>query len=791
MAITKTKITGDIALPDGTIPSQSSVTFTMTGFDTDAVADATIAPRSVTSVLSDAGALDVDLWSNEDGERTTFYNVRLNIYNGNSPKIFDVGKIEVPTTGGPYDLNDLLPIAPPSGATVDEYIAQLQSAVAAAEAAADTAVAAATPAAELIANVRVTRDAFSELASVTASDLDVGDYARVMAVGAVYQRAADAAADAHLDYSGSGGVKWYVVTGANGVTPMSIGAIGTGDDSASIIAWLDVLEGSGLTGWVDRDYYFASTVSHSGAVRIRGAWSDAARLVYTGTGDGLVLTGAVDLDGIVIDGNLSASAVPEVSSPEVGAICSIHGPVTSGGAYLSGVRLGRVRVQNSRRRTGLLLANLSNFNIEHIEVIASYGHGIMLNGLKDGIIKSYRFDKIGNLAAEGSRLGAGIAMFTEGSIGKKPSEWYDSTGIQPTLNVEIGCGQGSRTTDTAIYLHDTYATGLTGVRFGHFQGILIGKDGIKFRDGATYCSISSAQIEKVALRGAVIEDSGTDNCNMSVDIRESGYDSLGEWLGGDRNYTGGTGEGESLNTVPGGIKVTDSSGSVVTGTVRSVRDAPDDDSEGHALTFSDCDGCTVDITALDCDGMVRFNAITNCTLRAKAINMGRNGIAGTSTAAVYCNDAGSECDGNVIEVIAGETSGAVVQDYALRINGTGTNFDISVKYGASDFNFPSGIVTRCDSATAVYRGPDQIAGRENVSFDGFGIGTITHDSGVVTPMFFTHEGTSNYGVKLNSSSASTATLGLYDLSTGSAVASTTRVINWVAIRGRSANGWTY
>lgn len=224
MAITTTNITGDIALPDGTIPSKSSVTFVMTGFDTDASADTTIAPRSVTSVLSDTGALDVDLWSNQDGERTTFYNVRLNIYNGNSPKVFDVGKIEVPTTGGPYDLNDLLPIAPPSGATVDEYIAQLAASVASAEAAADTAVAAATPAAELIANVRVTRDEVSDLAGVTASDLGVGDYARVMAADAVYQRAADAATD--FEYDGAAGVRFKRAPKPHWAEPMhSVGGI--------------------------------------------------------------------------------------------------------------------------------------------------------------------------------------------------------------------------------------------------------------------------------------------------------------------------------------------------------------------------------------------------------------------------------------------------------------------------------------------------------------------------------------------------------------------------------------
>ena len=294
MAITKTKITGDIALPDGTIPSQSSVTFTMTGFDTDAVADATIAPRSVTSVLSDAGALDVDLWSNEDGERTTFYNVRLNIYNGNSPKIFDVGKIEVPTTGGPYDLNDLLPIAPPSGATVDEYIAQLAASVAAAEAAADTAVAAATPAAELIANVRVTRDEFSELASVTASDLDVGEYARVMSVGATYQRAADAATDARLDYSGSGGVKWYYIVSGT-IRASALGYVTDGvTDNADVIKIVEAIlreQGGGLAlldGGGTAVSSYPMIVPSFSKVEIEG------ELSYTGVGNAGVYLGQLN-----------------------------------------------------------------------------------------------------------------------------------------------------------------------------------------------------------------------------------------------------------------------------------------------------------------------------------------------------------------------------------------------------------------------------------------------------------------------------------------------------------------
>jgi len=57
------------------------------------------------------------------------------LYNGRSPTLVDLGKIEVPDTGGPYDLNDLLPVAPPAGATVADYLAYLESAVSAAESA--------------------------------------------------------------------------------------------------------------------------------------------------------------------------------------------------------------------------------------------------------------------------------------------------------------------------------------------------------------------------------------------------------------------------------------------------------------------------------------------------------------------------------------------------------------------------------------------------------------------------------------------------------------------------------
>ncbi len=137
--VNTTTITGFIVLPNDTIRERSSVIFTMTGFDTDADDNATVVSVPVEAQIGSDGAISIDLWPNPEGVRTTFYRVTFSIYNGIKPILVDGGLIEVPITGGPYDLNDLLPIAPPSGATVDEYIAQLAAAVTAAGASATSA----------------------------------------------------------------------------------------------------------------------------------------------------------------------------------------------------------------------------------------------------------------------------------------------------------------------------------------------------------------------------------------------------------------------------------------------------------------------------------------------------------------------------------------------------------------------------------------------------------------------------------------------------------------------------
>ena len=130
MAVNTTKITGFVNLPTGVDAARSKVIFKLSGFDTDNDDRAVVLPADVKVVTGLTGEIDVDLWPNSEGLRGTMYAVRFEVFNGNRPTQFDAGKIIVPDTGGPYDLNDLLPISPPSGASVDDYIAHLSASVA-------------------------------------------------------------------------------------------------------------------------------------------------------------------------------------------------------------------------------------------------------------------------------------------------------------------------------------------------------------------------------------------------------------------------------------------------------------------------------------------------------------------------------------------------------------------------------------------------------------------------------------------------------------------------------------
>lgn len=584
------------------------------------------------------------------------------------------------------------------------------------------------------------------------------------------------------------------------LTPAMFGATGSGNDRAAIVAWLAALTASGATGWVDRDYSFASTIGHSGSVKIRGPFSDNARLIYTGTGDGLEFTGQVDIDGLVVDGNLASDAVP-TSTSEAGCLLGIHGPMTGAPGYLSGVQIGRLRVQNTRRRAALAMVNLSNFSVDRIEASGTFGNAFHMVGLNNGRIGSYAFDRVGNLAAESSRLGAGISFYAEGDASKQPAIWYVVGGIQPTDNVQFGEGQGSRTTDTSIYLHDTYGSGVKNVRFGHYQGYLLGKDGVKFRGGAKNCSVSSCQLRKVGLRFAVIEDAGSDdNRILNIDGEQAGYDVLGEWLDGapgTRNFTSAAnGLNQTLNQTPGGVRMSGVQRSRMTGSVRAVRDAPHDGAEGNAVNFRSCVDCEMDIVADDADGLVRIGDLTRCVLVADATNMGRN--LSNTTAAVYCDDAADQSSNNVLRVISRERSGSAVLAYACRINGTGSGWDADVKFVGPHL-LTSGIVTRADSAAFTsYSGGRQVEYfRGAIAFDASALAVVTHNYGFAPSVQVITEGTLFYEVDVYANDTTTTTFRLRqsDDSTANSssdlVPSVTRTVNYTLAKYRLAAGFPW
>lgn len=87
----------------------------------------------------------------------------------------------------------------------------------------------------LFENVTLTRDNFADLAAITSSDVAIGDYARIVSIDAIYQRAPDAATDADLDYSGGAGVKWYIAKKEPGIFSSSYGSSNLVSLSASFL----------------------------------------------------------------------------------------------------------------------------------------------------------------------------------------------------------------------------------------------------------------------------------------------------------------------------------------------------------------------------------------------------------------------------------------------------------------------------------------------------------------------------------------------------------------------------
>lgn len=263
MTLTRTNIIGRITLPDDTNPVNSVVRFIMTSFDTDDTENATIIQIPIDAAIDALGDIDVNLWPNPLGVRTTFYSTYARIPDGNTNDVISIylGQISVPSTGGPYDLNDLLPIAPPAGADVADYIAQL---AAAATTASDSAVSAASSAAQAALYEGIWLDDAPAVIADTSltytpaqpSTVTAGDYVRTRNEGFSYIVADTAATDYHAITAGS--VKLYAVPRDGAITATQIG-ITDGSNGTTLFTQLCASNLDGITRFIcDVDFDLAS-----------------------------------------------------------------------------------------------------------------------------------------------------------------------------------------------------------------------------------------------------------------------------------------------------------------------------------------------------------------------------------------------------------------------------------------------------------------------------------------------------------------------------------------------------
>lgn len=191
MSITLRRITGTVALPDGTIPAHGRIEFELTGWDAEG--PDLVAGSVISAALDSEGGLDVDLWSTANGGRGLTYAVRLHHFCAVSQAQRSVSLPPIFVSAGEGDLAlaDLLAIPAPAPDVPDA----LAQAVGAAAAAADSADAAADSAdAAAAAAARVDLGEIDAARVQTASDASAAAASRADAV-----RAAEDAAIAQSD----------------------------------------------------------------------------------------------------------------------------------------------------------------------------------------------------------------------------------------------------------------------------------------------------------------------------------------------------------------------------------------------------------------------------------------------------------------------------------------------------------------------------------------------------------------------------------------------------------------
>lgn len=326
---------------------------------------------------------------------------------------------------------------------------------------------------------------------------------------------------------------------------------GSGDSLSALERCAERAVATGAQMWIDRDYRFAGTWRPPANLVLRSSFSNAARLIYTGTGDGIEVTGPIDVDGLVVAGLLPADRRRARDT----VLFGVHGAL-GGERALGSVRIGRLRVADSGM-SGFAAINLSRPSIQLLEVSNVYGQGVLLAGLDHAKVDAISARNVGDLQRSGSRRGSAVLMAAET---KAIAGWYGGKvgGVRPMQALRIGSVSARSTTDTAVYAHNDRQTGFTGLEIGSVDVRTAGKDGFKVRAGVERVRVGTVQVARVGGAGCVIEGARDVRLDRVV-VDGYGVDALGDVLGRPAPYMGGDAAGQSISNAPAGILIANSS----------------------------------------------------------------------------------------------------------------------------------------------------------------------------------------------------------------------------------------
>lgn len=424
------------------------------------------------------------------------------------------------------------------------------------------------------------------------------------------------------------------------VTPWQFGARGgdcRSDSSLALQRAADAAVRRGVTLWTgDGCLAIAATFIPPRGLVWRSDFLDAHRLIWKGSrhDDVIEVNSPVDMDGIVIDGGRPAGLdrmAVTLAGNDGRALLAVHGGIATGAPQvLSGVRIGRVRVENSGWSTGVLAVNVNDLQVARVETHGIWGVATMWAGVSNSHVGVVSAEDTGQLGKEGARAGQAVAIFAESDPRKRPAKFFEladpnlpARNVLPTSGLRFDRIETRANTDTAIYIHDYpggrggSGIGIDGVSIGSITGDLVGKDLFKVRHYAGNVTVGSITGSRIGARIVSVEDHAHDVTIGSVTGTDFGYDVIGAMMGRSARFDGqdhgqGVGFGQTLSTSAVAISILDNAHNVrIDG--GSVRGVPAfwNGKNGYGLMVTDADNVKVRLAIADTAGAGLRMANTN------------------------------------------------------------------------------------------------------------------------------------------------------------------------------------